>query len=156
MNYYYKSDKESLQIEKRLRRMRKTIDDYFIEWECHVFGFGYGTGEEHVLGALKTFFEWIKPDGYDYKVLEDKLTPTVAWLLINRMAGVDMIEYGCSPRYGWLTPKGTAMKVYLSGRTLDELTDLCCQTDYIDCGLDYCNNPFLDGRPEIEESITPA
>ncbi|GAG02270.1 unnamed protein product, partial [marine sediment metagenome] len=38
----------------------KTIEEQFIDWESEVFGFGYGSGEEHILKALKEFFETIE------------------------------------------------------------------------------------------------
>ena len=33
--------------------MAKALGDSFADWESHVFGCGYGTGEPHVLAALK-------------------------------------------------------------------------------------------------------
>jgi hypothetical protein len=124
----------------------KTIEDYFTDWESSAFGFGYGTGEAYILPALKRFFELcLMPGegGYDYRILEAELTPTVAWLLINALARhqVDAIEYGTSPRYGWPTPRGVALKNFLASKTADELYDLAAgQTeDYVRCYPDACN-----------------
>jgi len=57
----------------------KTIEEYFYDWEAHVFGYGYGTGEPYTLQALKDFLA-LCPDslGYDYKAMEEKLGPTTA------------------------------------------------------------------------------
>lgn len=125
----------------------KTIEQNFQDWESYMFGYGYGTGEEHTLGALKTFFSAIgRPDNqyaYDYKVLEQACGPAVAWLLINAL-GSTAIDYGTSPRYGWLTPEGEALKNFFSMKSLDELYSICCDSDgvnegYYSCFPDHCN-----------------
>lgn len=145
----------------------KTIEENFVDWEANAFGYGYGTGDEHTLAALKTFMGALGRDdldyAYDYQKLEAALTPTVAWLLINilchRRSGV--IEYGSSPRYGWLTPQGEALKAFLATKSIEELVELVCarDEDYIVCMPDACNcgpdgyvagrkcpNPFWSGR----------
>lgn len=130
----------------------KTLDDYFADWESYVFGFGYGTGEEHILPSLKSFLECCNDDApYDFQVLEAKLTPTVAWLLINILCrhNVDIIEYGTSPRCGWLTPHGIKLKEFVATKTVDELIGMTgrdseytpCFPDYCNCDV-QCNNPF--------------
>lgn len=131
----------------------KTIDEQFIDWESHVFGFGYGTGEEHTLTALKRFFELFghepdRPNSYSYEVLEASITPTVAWLMINILCHADIIEYGTSPRYGWLTRKGEALKAYLASKSVSELENLVCSTDedYAMCGPDTCNCAALGSK----------
>ena len=85
-------------------RVEKSLDSHFADWECYVFGFGYGTGEGHVLAALKRFMELTPSEHadmrcYDHKVLERELGPAVAWLLINVLGHADVIEYGSSSRY---------------------------------------------------------
>lgn len=135
----------------------KTDADYFSDWEGDAFGFGYGSGEPHVLGALKTFMGAIgRPDhahAYDYRQLEAALTPTVAWLLINALCKVDAIEYGSSPRYGWLTPHGERLKAFIDANTLETLTDLSgrymgdgnpppCYPSRCNCDGEKCSNPF--------------
>ncbi len=103
----------------------KSLDDYFVDWEADAFGYGYGSGEPHVIPALRRFFE-LCVDGYDHVPLEQELTPVVAWLLINRLVGVGIIEYGSSPRFGWLTPKGKRLAAYVLSKTADELVTLIC------------------------------
>lgn len=119
----------------------KTIDQYFIDWESHVFGYGYGTGEPHVFQALRNFFCSIPNDGrYDYEVIERGCTPAVAWLLINALAHADVIEYGTSPRFGWLTENGKALAEYIRERTVDVLIDATDHDEnYAECFPDYCN-----------------
>jgi hypothetical protein len=127
----------------------KNIDDHFADWEGEAFGFGYGTGEEHVLGAIKTFFECLENRrSYDYRVLEAALTPATAWLLINVLAKVDTIEYGTSPRFGWLTRKGEALRDYFERRTLEQVVEHANRDhEYVHCYRDYCNCSDGDCRP---------
>lgn len=128
----------------------KTLDDYFTDWEAHVFGYGYGSGEEHVIPALKRFFVLCPANsGYDYQTLEVKLTPAVAWLLINVLAHADLLEYGTSPRYAWLTERGRALKQYLDSKSAEELQailardyDRHCYPDHCNCDDGPCHNPF--------------
>lgn len=126
----------------------KTTEENFIDWEASTFGYGYGTGELSILTALKTFMATIParpdlPNGYDYTKLEAALEPTVTWLLINVLCKhqVDIIEYGTSPRFGWLTDKGMQLKAFIDSKTVDELVELCTSRteDYIHCAPDYCN-----------------
>ena len=119
----------------------KTSEKQFIDWENSVFGYGYGTGEKHTLKALKDFFNSLEDRRYHYEELENKLTPIVAWLMINILCKADIIEYGTSPRNGWLTKKGEELKDFLKTKTEDELYTLVMSTDetYIYCSEDYCN-----------------
>lgn len=124
--------------------MSKTIEQNFADWEGSVFGFGYGTGEPHVIPALFHFLDWCNRSEngqYDYEQLERVLTPTVAWLLINALANADMIEYGTSPRYGWLTTKGQALKRFMHSRTPEQLIAIACGGDEPGevCYPDACN-----------------
>ncbi len=133
----------------------KTLEDHFTDWESHAFGFGYGTGEEHTIPALKAFFaafgNWDNLNAYDYRNLEAAVTPTVAWLIISVLGHKDIIEYGTSPRFGWLTPKGERLKKFVDKHTADELLELTCKdSEYIHCYPGHCNcdgpskcaNPF--------------
>jgi hypothetical protein len=128
----------------------RSLESYFADWETEAFGFGYGSGEEYTLAALKTFFATVgegEPEDrqhcYDYKKLEAALTPTVAWLLINALCRwkVDVIEYGTSPRYAWLTEPGRKLKEFFALKSVDELVDICCADcgDNPGCGPDHCN-----------------
>ena len=144
--------------------MAKTADDYFVDWESHVFGYGYGTGEAHILPALKAFFETIPTEGrsrYDYRVLEEKLGPVVAWLFINALCRADIIEYGTSPRFGWLTAEGERLKKYLAGRTPEQLEEAAgndernCYPDYCNCTDGECHNPFwVNRRPPHQQDTS--
>jgi hypothetical protein len=144
----------------------KTIEQNFADWESSAFGFGYGTGEYPVLDALKDFFAAFgvgdRPNSYDYDVLERKVGKAVTWLLINRLCSysVGAIQYGTSPRYGWLTPEGEALKAFVDSKTVDELVEIVCSNDDV-CYPDACNcgetgyeegricyNPFWKGHHE--------
>lgn len=122
----------------------KTIEENFTDWEASAFGFGYGTGEEHILPALKSFFSAFgnhdDRNAYDYEALEAVVTPTVAWLIINVLGHADIIEYGTSPRYGWLTPHGERLKAFIDSKSAEELYELTCRDEnYHHCSPDACN-----------------
>lgn len=120
------------------RRNIKTMDEYFYDWENHVFGYGYGGGEYQIIPALKKIMGIIPESGlYNYIEFEASIGPVAAWLFINILCHHDIFDYGISPRYGFLTESGTALKLYLKCwkcgefRTPDE--------DYSYCYPDYCN-----------------
>lgn len=124
--------------------MTKSADDSFRDWEGTAFGFGYGDGEAHILPALKRFFELVPDKGtYNYQVIEKDLGPAVAWLLINALARhkVDALEYGTSPRFGWLSAHGKRLQAYMATKSAEELYDLAAAPpeDYIHCYPDACN-----------------
>lgn len=147
--------------------MAKSIEDNFADWEGATFGFGYGSGEEHVIPALRAFLK-LCPNGdlhhaYDYDELERELTPQVAWLLINALCRADILEYGTSPRYGWLTPQGEALKSFVLQRSTERLVELAtsreeasdvCYPDACNCdGYEkgkICVNPFWRGHSAEE------
>lgn len=134
----------------------KTIENSFTDWEAHVFGFGYGTGEEHTIPALKRFLGLVgapgsnSPTSYDYLLIQKTINPTVVWLLINFLCKADILEYGTSPRFGWLTPQGEALKTFVDSKQEDELIALtCADENYIGCSPDSCNcgpNGYESGR----------
>ncbi len=151
--------------------MERTLGSYFIDWESHAFGFGYGSGEPHILPALHRFFELVpapsddRPHSnggpWDYMLLEKELTPTVAWLLINVLGKTDIIEYGTSPRGAWLTANGYRLRDFVLSKTPDELVALAtefnqdqphCWPAGCNCGPDgwengrVCPNPFYHRR----------
>jgi len=97
----------------------------FILWENEIFGYGYGTGELSILKVLKKFMDVIpKEESYDYEILEKILSPEVTWLLINILCHSDIIEYGCSPRFGWLSDRGKELQLFLKLYTTEELYEI--------------------------------
>jgi hypothetical protein len=128
--------------------MTKNIEDQFADWEGSTFGYGYGTGEDHTISALKAFMAAIPERSYDHHVLETALTPTVAWLLINILCRANILEYGTSPRFGWLTPQGERLKAFIDPRSVADLCTLTQKTEvYIPCYPDVCN---CDDTPEAK------
>ena len=148
--------------------MTKTIDENWSDWYSNAFPFGYGTGEEHIIPALKKFFELCEPNphcntcNYDHEKIGNVIGHAVVWLIIGRLCAheVDVLEYGTSPRYGWLTSRGMALRAYMSSETAEELYKLacghgefsdCCCPDACNCGPNgyvkgrKCSNPFWDG-----------
>lgn len=148
--------------------MTKTLDQYFADWEGSAFGFGYGTGEAYIIPALCKFFAAVgegqekdRAHCYDHERLEAVLGGEVAWLLINTLCRADIIEYGTSPRFGWLTSEGERLRDYFATKTADELYEivtekteeyLCCYPDACNCGPGgyqkgvKCQNPFWPNR----------
>ena len=65
--------------------------------------------------------------------------------------------YGTSPRFGWLTDQGKALKAFTGRLSVDELTNATAKGDgYVGCAPEYCNcddedcrskNPFWDVKP---------
>ena len=140
-----------------------TLEQSFKNWEAHVFGYGYGTGEKYILPVLRQFMAICTPrDGsssfsYDHGALELLLDPAPAWLLINVLCRADIIEYGTSPRFGWLTKNGEKLREFMLSKSDDELYALAanrseddpgCSPDVCNCGpMGYqkgvkCDNPF--------------
>lgn len=142
--------------------MPKTLDDHFIDWESETFGFGYGTGEEYVLPTLKRFLEAMPDmaeDGvgastncYDHELLSFQFTPVVAWLMLNALGQAGLIDYGTSPRYGWLSETGIALRRYVAARTIEQLHEILerddgehfihCYRGHCNCDDGPCHNPF--------------
>lgn len=130
----------------------KTLEDHFHDWESCVFGYGYGTGEHHTLPALHKFFSEFHEGSYDYARLTEALGPVVTWLLINALCKADILEYGTSARYGWLTnDHGRELAHFILRHTPEELYEICCSKteEYSPCYPDHCNcedgpckNPF--------------
>ena len=123
--------------------MDKSLDQAFVDWEGSVFGYGYGTGEEHVIKALHKFFELTPPPEafnrcYSYVLFERDLGGATAWLLINALCNADIIEYGSSPRFAWLTDHGYRLRSYILSSTVSELEDILGNGES-ECGESYCN-----------------
>lgn len=124
----------------------KTLDEYFYDWENHVFGYGYGSGEEHIFSGLKKIMASIPESGqYDYQKLEESIDPLSAWLFINVLCKHDIFDYGTSPRYGWLTNSGKILKKYLAETTEFKFSDQDyhhCYPNLCNCHDGPCENPF--------------
>jgi hypothetical protein len=150
--------------------MDKSLDEYFRDWEAHVFGFGYGTGEQYILPTLKLFLSAVPIKGnYDHEQLEKACGSAIAWFLINALCHADLIEYGTSPRYGWLTEKGKILKNYVDPRTAEQLYETAsghdedythCYPDACNCGPDgydasrKCANPFWRSTPLSTKTVS--
>jgi hypothetical protein len=123
----------------------QVTDKCFKEWERDVFGFGYGTGEAHILPALQTFLRHV--DGghtYTAQTIERVLGGPVTWLLINVLCHADILDYGTSPRCGWVTPQGERLRAYVVSKTVDQLYAIVTQapdpTQPL-CSRTFCNCP---------------
>ena len=147
----------------------KTDDDYFKDWECETFGFGYCTGERPVMTALRSFLEECPDEGcYDYEKLESAVTAPVAWLLINILCrrNVNILEYGASPRMAWLTEQGRRLKAYVTSKTVNELLAILdsdtddgrnyCSQTYCNCQAEPCRNPFWKDRADREREVNKS
>ena len=112
-----------------------------IDWFSHYFGYGYGTGEQYIIPALSKVMAVISAHGnYDHEELENAVGPAVFWLLLNVLCQANIFEYGTSPRYGWLSPKGIILQKYMDSHSYEELYNLVMvDSDYIHCMPDSCN-----------------
>lgn len=131
--------------------MKKLTNKNFIDWFSENFGFGYGTGEEYTIPALKGFLETCPNQGnYDYEEIEKKIGKAETWFLMNVLCSKRIIEYGTSPRYGWLDTRGVLLKEYISEKNQEELYDLVMvDSDYIYCYSHACNcgeRGYVEGR----------
>lgn len=133
----------------------KTTEHYFRDWEAHVFGCGYGSGEPHTLAALEEFFNAFgaadRSNSYDYKDIEAAVGVSSGWLLINILCHARVIDYGTSPRFGWLTTEGEKLKAFVDAHSVDEMVAICCNhtKDYTHCYPDACNcgpHGYEEGR----------
>ena len=119
---------------------------HFKDWENLVFGYGYGSGERFIMFGLKDFLSFIPKEGnYDFEKLEEGVGSLVAWLFINLFCHNDLIEYGTSPRFSWLTEKGKILKEYFEGKTVDELLQILEEESVI-CMPTYCNCKIKEGK----------
>ena len=125
-------------------------DKHFADWESDCFGYGYGTGESFIIPSLCTFMKHVPIDGcYDYLKLQIVCGSAEAWFLINILCHQDMIEYGSSPRFAWLTSKGKALKEYLDCKgevaaqevIRDQESWDYCYPDACNCDTP-CDNPL--------------
>jgi hypothetical protein len=131
--------------------MKTITDKNFIDWFAENFGYGYGSGELYILPALKGFLEVCPETGnYDFRVIENKIGGFQCWFLMNTLCKENIIEYGTSPRFGWLTEKGKLLKEYLAGKTADNLYELVMvDSDYVHCMSNACNcgkNGYVEGK----------
>lgn len=127
---------------------QKTIDDYFRDWEGEAIGYGYGSGEQHTLAALQKFLSLCEPKeygSYDYQVIEQALGGAVTWFLISILCKEDILSYGTSARFGFLTKEGYRLREYVCSKTVDELYENIMRDSFVDddcpiiCYKNACN-----------------
>jgi hypothetical protein len=123
----------------------------FSDWFQENMGYGYGTGEVYTIPALKEFLSTCPLDGnYNYEDLEKNVGTVGTWFLMNILCSTNIIEYGTSPRYGWLTEKGKALKNYMDEQKSTELYDIVCSRDQETiCTSNYCNcgeKGYVEGK----------
>ena len=116
-------------------------DKHFIDWFGEVFMYGYGTGEEFYIKALKDFFDNLEDKrSYDYQILEEKMGKAECWFIINHLCHEDFISYGTSTRFAWIEGGGELLREYFEGKTCDELYELVMVPEtYVHCYQKWCN-----------------
>ena len=124
-------------------------EKHFREWEQEAFGYGYGTGETYILPALHAFFLHLE-DGHAYTAatMEEGLGGTAAWLLINVLCRTQMLDYGTSPRFGWLTRQGQRLRDYVLSKTPEELYEIVTQD--MDPAQPLCSRTFCHCEDGME------
>jgi hypothetical protein len=115
-------------------REEVVTDKHFREWEQEAFGFGYGTGEAYILPILSRFFRALthgvgshNAGHYDAERLAAQLGDAHTWFLLNVLCRMDVIAYGTSPQYGWLTTLGQRLFSYVRVRTPHQLYAIVTQ-----------------------------
>jgi hypothetical protein len=97
----------------------------FYNWYQSHYSHGYGTGEVHIVWSLKRFVEAIPLDeAYNYEDIEAKVGPVVAWMFIDVFCQDNLLEYGSSPRYAWLTESGVDLAQFVRSKDATELYDI--------------------------------
>lgn len=125
--------------------MTKTTEENFRDWHNDVFGCCYGSGEKHIVPALRAFLNLCRRGdcgrSYDFTEIEESVTPPAGWLLINVLCKADIIEYGTSPRYAWLTDAGVRLRDFMLSLQTERLIEVVTEysNDYIHCYVDACN-----------------
>lgn len=168
-------------METRITEKTKTMEEYFRDWENEAFGYGYGTGEQFTLPLLKNFvcaLPFMGEGSYKHVKLEQQFGAALTWLMIGILCKNNIINYGTSPRSGWLDVEGKRLKEFLSSKTEQELYDIvmdvseednwkrcyrdrCCCEPIEKGGITYssredvlCRNPFWSNRvPPTEEEF---
>lgn len=134
----------------------KTLDNYFRDWEAYVFGFGYGTGEPHIIPCLHKFLDLCRKPGlglaYDFMELEQELGGPTTWLLINILCRHNVVEYGTSPRHGWLTAEGQRLRAYVCDRDPELLVEMSCNGPGLDEGYAHCRPDTCNCGPDGYEN----
>lgn len=157
---------------KNISKCQKPIEIYFRDWFNEAFGYCYGTGEDYLIPLLRKFLDSCKPElskshSYSHEVLEQTLGKEITWLMICTLCGNDVIEYGISPRFAWLSIEGRRLKNFIGTKTDDELYELAtqeendevenshhCYHNYGGCNCKsnghrrdtFCANPFWSKR----------
>ena len=105
----------------------------FCKWENEVFGYSYGTGEDTILTDLRKFLNLIpeSESTYKYEIIEEQLGKTITWLFINILCRKWIIDYGSSPRFGWLSEKGNELKCFLNNTSNEEIINY--MNNYLYC-----------------------
>lgn len=125
---------------------------HFIDWFDENIGFGYGTGEHYTTKALKGFLDKCNKSengAYDYEVIEKAIGKGETWFLMAIFGKADIIEYGTSPRYGWLTERGLLLKEFVKDKTDEELYEIVMvdPAEYVHCYPDACNcDGYVEGK----------
>ena len=100
-------------------------DAQFYKWFDEHFGYCYGSGVPEIVNLLLLFFSvipWRKP--YKHTNIEVLLGVPAAWLLINLFCIDRVVEYGVSPRCGWLTEKGNSLRVFMCAQGKARLLEI--------------------------------
>lgn len=111
--------------------MTLTDDDRMFASLCSdKLGWGAYGGDEALYPALRSFLMWCTPSegsgvpAYDYRDVSEVIGAAAAWLLVYALVRADLVEYGTSPRFGWLTPEGCWLRDYVKNRTPEQLADV--------------------------------
>lgn len=141
----------------------KSDDEVFKDWFNDTYGYGYGTGEKPILTAIMIFLGNCSSNEnhiYSYDEIEKVIGKAATWMLISVFCKQDLVDYGTSPRFAWLTEKGKWLLNYLKGKSLQYLYSLVMYNSFSECSSEYCNcvvenipcitNPLLNWERDYE------
>ena len=129
--------KDTVEADENLKNKEMKERLQFKQWEGRVFGAGYGTGELPILKVVKLFFDTLKDDrNYDFNFLEEEVGEQTTWLLINLLSKGNVIEWGTSSRYGWLTSCGEYVRDFIKDKTPEELYKIVTEDNHSICECD--------------------
>jgi hypothetical protein len=97
----------------------------FCTWYGDTLGYGYGTGDVHFCHALVTFLRHCRETGsYTYTTMQDALGEAAFWFFLNTLCHAGLVDYGTSPRYGWLSEEGKRLADFVKDYDADRLYNL--------------------------------
>lgn len=92
--------------------------------ELFPFECGYGTGEQYTIPIMYKFMELLAERSYDFQVMSVAFGEVTTWVLIELLARCDLIDWGTSSRFGWITERGEQLRDMMRKFTQEEMYEI--------------------------------